>query len=177
MKIDKPTPAPAPAPVGHADFATAMANIPRRQYIEFDVPLECPLEERHLVFSGERYALLQVSLKLPTVSEERRVYQRLGADIDKPMILAMAQVTEALAFVLVAPVQSSLDSEGQPIETFDPSCAVEFKCSVLDGTADGIFAAMHTAMRTLIMMGYATATQASEATASLFLKSRRSRTR
>ena len=36
MKIDKP--APAPAPVGHADFATAMANVPRRTYIEFDVP-------------------------------------------------------------------------------------------------------------------------------------------
>jgi hypothetical protein len=176
MQLEKPAPS---APVGHASLADATSNMPRRTYIEYEVPASCPLDERQLVMAGERYALLVATFKLPSVFEERRVFQRIGADIDKPMIIATVQTTEALSFILCAAVHVVLDADGNPQESFDPdrTKAFEFRCSSIDGTAEGTFAAMHPAMRTLLMMGYATSVQASEETAALFLKSRRTVTR
>lgn len=166
-----------PSSLGHATMAAAAANVPRRTYVEFDVPASCPLEERELTIQGERFAILRVTFKLPTLSEERRVITRTG-DGGGVMFIHNATV-EAMAYLNLAPVLTSLDKDGLPTVSFDADVTkgVEIKCSTVDGTSESRYSEMHPAMRTIVLLAYQSATTVSEQTATLFLGSRRQVTR
>lgn len=171
---------PIPAPVGtsiaaHGGIPIAQARA--RQYEVFELPAEVPINERQIELDGQRFAILEVWFALLTLQEDKLIAQRAGDYSANPTILAHLKTTAALRFVRAAVISSTLDREGKPVESFDSSHPVEFSCSVHDGSAEGVYAAMHPGMRDVTIMAYAASASIAESHAARFLKSRRTAVR
>lgn len=173
MNDQIPTPSPVAQPLSAAMGAPA-----GRDYEVFTVPESMPLEQRTITFPETgRHAIIDVTFALLFPAEDRKAYERAGAQAGNPMVVGSCQALEALRFLTIAPIKSTVTAAGDVVETVDLRGKSEVACVMSNGTTEGTWKLMHPAMRGECVVAYMVMSNAPEATTEAFVKSRRRVTR
>lgn len=168
---------PTPAPVAQP-LSAAMSAPAGRDYEVFTVPDSMPLEQRTVTFPETgRFAIVDVTFALLFPAEDRKAYERAGTQASNPMVVGSCQALEALRFLTIAPIKSTVSPSGELVETIEARGHSEIACSMANGTTEGTWKLMHPAMRGECVVAYMVMSNAPEGATESFVKSRRRVTR